>query len=489
MAFSKTPDFSTYQTKMVNLLKQENHRADVATQDEDYLNCFIELVNNQKLEDSRKHIIKRAGTSEYIAAVTGSTVRGMHYNEDFRKLYYAVGRNIYVYNVSTGAATTTLTNFFASSTGDVGFCDYLYDNGTQVIIATDGTELGQITSAEVITMNADADMPAHIPLPVFLDGYLFIVKSGTADIYNSDLNNPLSWTPGDFISAEVGPDLAQAIVKLNNYLVVFGTNTIEYFWDAANASGSPLQRNDTPIKFTGYLGALATHGNRIYFMGHNRYGHPSVFMLEDFKIEEVASPSVIRHLALNTTAYSSARGVVLSSQGHTFYILTVEDLTYVLDLDTKLWSRWAFQNTTTFPARWGVNTRISGTFQALFVFTGETTVYKLDASIYQDDGTNFTVSGVTDNQFFDTYSEKSMNRLVVWADRPPSSSPTPTMSIQWSDDDYLNYSSARTLTLYQDRPSIDQLGRFRRRAFKWSYTVNLPLRLKGFEVMINMGQN
>ena len=489
MPYTKTPEVSTYQTKMVNLLKQENHRDDVATQDEDYLNCFVDLVSNNKLEDSKKHIVKRAGSTQYVASVGGTTVRGFHFNEDFGKIYYCVGRSIYVYNIATSAATTTLTNFFTSSTGDVGFCDYLYDNGTQVVIATDGTELGQITSAEAITMNADADMPVHVPTPVFLDGYLFVLKAGTADVYNSDLNNPLSWTPGDFITAEIGPDTAKNLVKLNNYLLVFGTNTIEYFWDAANASGSPLQRNDTPVKFTGYLGALATFGNRIYFSGQNKEGQPSVYMLEDFKIEEIASPSVVRYLNTVGATFTNAKGSILSIQGHNFYVLNTGTLTYVLDLDTKLWARWAFQAGTEFAVLFAINTRSTTTYRPLFILEGTTAIYRMDQDLYQDNGTNFTVSGVTDNQYFDTYNEKSMGRLVVWADKPPSSTPTPTLSIQWSDDDYQTYNTARTLTLFQDRPNIDRLGRFRRRAFKWSFAVNHPLRIRGFEVNINIGAN
>lgn len=485
MAFSKNPEVSTYQTKMISLLKQENHRGSVATQDEDYLNCYIEIVSNKEVQDSTVNVVKRPGCSQYAASVGSGVVRGMHYNQDFGKLYYCVGRNIYVHNVETGAADTTLTNFFTSSTGTVGFCDYLYDNGTSVVIATDGTELGQITETNVITMNADADMPVHIPQPVFLNGYLFVVKADTADLYNSDLNNPLAWTPGDFISAEIGGDIVKALVKLNNYLLVFGTNTIEYFWDAANPSGSPLQRNDTPIKFTGFLGGVASLGNRVYFVGYNRESQPSVFMMEDFKIEEMGSPSLIRYLSSLTSTYTDFLGSIISHQGHDFYVLKAGTLTYVCNLSNKLWARWAFQSGTSFDMRFAINTKNSTSYQPIFVLNTNATLYKLDQSLYQDVGVNFTVSGVTDNQLFESYNEKSMNRLVVWGDKPSSSS---SLSLQWSDDDYQTFSTARTIELYQQRPSLFQLGRFRRRAFKWSFSSNHPLRLQALEVDINIGQ-
>jgi hypothetical protein len=485
MAFTKTPQESTYQTKMVSPFKQENHRRALATSDEDYLNCYIEMVNNKEIPDKTYNVVKRAGTTQYIASVGASTVRGFHYNEDFKKLYYVVGRSIYVYNFATSAADTTLTNFFVSSTGDVGFCDYLYDDGTQVVIATDGDELGQIEEDNTITMNADADLPDHIPMPIFLDGYLFVLAENTADIYNSDLNNPLAWTPGNFISAEINPDTGKAIVKLNNYLVTFGSNTVEYFWDAAIATGSPLQRNDTPVKFNGYLGGLATFGNFVFYVGNNNEGQPSVFMLEDFKIQELASPSLIRYLVDNTVTYSSIKGSIISHQGHNFYVLNAGDLTYVLDLETKLWTRWAFAADNNFPMTFAINAKNATTYRPIFVLDGASTVYRMTQNLFQDNGTNFTASGVTDLQYFDTYNSKSMNRFVVWADRPTSST---TISIQWTDDDYQSYSTARTIDLDQDRPNMDRLGRFRRRAFKWSFTADQPLRITGFEVELNLGQ-
>jgi hypothetical protein len=77
-----------------------------------------------------------------------------------------------------------------------------------------------------------------------------------------------------------------------------------------------------------------------------------------------------------------------------------------------------------------------------------------------------------------------MSLVTVWADKPAS---TASLLLSWSDDDYQTFSTARTIELMQERPSTDRLGRFRRRAFKWSFTSSLPMRFKGLEVQINMG--
>lgn len=485
MPFSKTPSQSTYQTKMVEVFRQMNNRSNIPTQDEDYLNCFVELVANKELKDQDKLLVKRAGTLSYAASVSGSQIRGAHYNQDFTKLYYVVGNTMYIYNIVTDTLSTSIAAFFGTTSGDVGFCDYLYDNGTQVVIATDGTTLKQIDSANVVTASTDPDLPVHIPIPVFLDGYLFIIKSGTSDLYNSNLNNPLLWTPGDFISAEIGPDLAKAVVKLNNYLVVFGTNTIEYFWDAAVASGSPLQRNDTPVKFNGYLGGLAQHGNRSYFVGHNAQGEPDVFILEDLKMESIGTQSITRYLGNQNLAFTSIKASIIAVSGHVFYVLNAGTYTYAYDLDTKLWARWARGAIANFPITFGISCKTLINVKTLIGFDGETGLYAVDEDYYDDDGTLFTMAGVTDNNYFDTYNTKKMSRLIPWTDKPTSSA---SLSIQWSDDDYQTYNTPRVLDLFQERPNINRLGAFRRRAFKWSFTAAQPMRLRGFEVELNMGQ-
>lgn len=486
MAYDQTPAKSTYQTKKVNLMFQPNNRGTNVSTDEDYLNVFIELVKNKELQDEDAYITKRDGVSSYISAVSGTDIRGMHYNEDFKKLYYCVGSTMYIWNVATNVLSSTNLAFFGTTSGDVGFCDYLYDTGVVVVIATDGTTLKQITSADVITQCTDPDLPVHVPNPVFLDGYLFVLASGTSDLYNSDLNNPLLWTPGNFISAEIDADTAKGVYKLNNYLVVFGSKSIEYFWDAANATGSPLQRNDTPVKLNGLLGAVASHGNKIYFVGNNVSGEPDAFVLEDFKIEPLGDQNLVRYLgSLTTDAYTNWKGSIIGIQGHTFYLLNAGTLTYVMDLETKLWTRWAYQQSGSFLAQFAVNTKNANTYRPLFALEGSTVVHQMSPSVYQDSGITFTCSGITDNEYFDTYNQKAMYRVTVWADKPSS---TASLTLQWSDDDYQSYSTARTIDLFQERPSTNQLGRFRRRAFKWSFTNNTSFRIKGLEVNINQGQ-
>jgi hypothetical protein len=91
---------------------------------------------------------------------------------------------------------------------------------------------------------------------------------------------------------------------------------------------------------------------------------------------------------------------------------------------------------------------------------------------------------VTAPEDFGTLNWKNMSRLVVWADYPTS---TQTITIQWTDDDYQTYNTAQNIDLYQDLPSICQLGGFRQRAFKLTYTGSEDLRIQKLECEINKG--
>jgi len=326
MAYSNTPAVSTFQTKMLKLVSELNSRGSSTSTDVDYLNCYPEILSSKVTQQSEITLRKRHGSTSLVSLAT-TTTRGVHYWEDQDKLFVAQSDDVYVYNMPAGTLAATLSGVFPTTTsGDVGFTEFLYDDGTVKLVVTDGTTLSTIDSSNTVVSSADVDMPVHLPQLVYLDGYLFMVKVNTADLYNSDLNDPLAYTTGNFISSEMFPDKVTALRKLNNYLVLFGSDSIEYFWDAANASGSPLQRNDTPIKLAGLIGGIAQLGNKIYFLGDNNKSEASIFVMEDFKVTQVSSEAIRRYLTASvaTTAYAN----IVSMDGHDFYVLQYGGYTY-----------------------------------------------------------------------------------------------------------------------------------------------------------------
>ena len=484
MPFDKTPSISTYQTKQVSLIADMNSRNDVPTTDVDYLNCFVEITKSKAAKKEDAWLRKRSGTS-VVATLPSSNVRKIYYWEDQQKLYFAHGHDVSVYLMPNFAFITTLVNVFpTTTTGDVGMVEFLYDTGDVKLVVSDGVTLSTIDSAQVVVAGADPDMPVHIPSIVFLDGYLFMVKAESADLYNSNLNDPLAYTAGDFISSEILADRATYVAKLNNYILLFGNESIEYFWDAANETGSPLQRNDTPVKFTGLIGGICQYASNIYFVGDKDESQANVFVLEDFKITPVGDENIRRWLS--STA-PGLYGNILSIDGHDFYCLYAGgQYTYMMELDTRLWSRLGYQSSDVFPITYAFNARVGVSYFPIFAQAGTAAISKFSPTLYQDNGVAITTKAVLNNEEFETYNQKNMARLTLWADRSSGSNP---VTVQWSDDDYQTYNTGQTLELNQEMPCIYRLGRFRRRAFKITHTANKPLRIKTAEVDINMGQS
>lgn len=122
-----------------------------------------------------------------------------------------------------------------------------------------------------------------------LNGYIFVCVGG--DIYNSDLDLPDSWNTSDFISTEIYPDNVVALAKFKNYLVAFGTNTIEFFYDAANVSGSPLTRQEGVLHNIGCIGqgALTELEDRVFWIAQSGSTYYSIWELDKFEVKKVST--------------------------------------------------------------------------------------------------------------------------------------------------------------------------------------------------------
>lgn len=481
----QTEDGQSYETHKVSLIREISTRAgNIFNKDEDFVNILFEIVRDKNASDDRKFLTKRSGVSSLISSISANEVRGLFFWEDAGKLFYSVDKNIYVYNVAT-TVTTTLSNVFSTTTGDVGFTEYLYDNNTVVVVATDGTTLLQVDNLNVVTTCTDPDLPLHQPYPVFIDGYVLVVKAGTADIYNSDLNNPLAWTPGNFISAEMSPDLLKRICKVNNYVVALGTESLEYFWDAGNATGSPFSRNESPIKINSYLGGLCQYGNDVYYIGKNSSGQPSVFLLRDFKMEDIGTPSLVRYLTLVSESAATWRVNVLAMQGHNLVILSAGTKNYVYDIDEKLWGRFAYQATDQFDIKFAVRITTNTVNYSIFCFkTASSEIFRFDDTLMQDAGVNYSCQMITEQSNFGSLNRKTMPRFALYADRTPANS---NITLYWTDDDFQTYEGPRSINMNQDLQSTYGLGSFRQRAFKLVYTGPYILRLQSIEVDVNKG--
>ena len=109
----------------------------------------------------------------------------------------------------------------------------------------------------------------------------------------------------------------------------------------------------------------------------------------------------------------------------------------------------------------------------------------MDIDIHQDSSNDIKVEILTSRIDFQSTKPKFLYRLGVIGDIQSSSSP---ITIDWSDDDYNNYATSRTVDMSNTFPRLVALGRFNRRAFRLAHTANTPLRLESLEMGVVQGK-
>lgn len=479
-------DKDTYEDKVIPLLSIDDQRSADTTIDDIMVNFLPEIVHNPDGSKSL-NVIKRDGSSEEIATTGAGVIRGIHSWDEAGKFYVVIDRDIYIYTISTMVLDTTLVNAFATGTSQVGFTEFLYSTGTVVLICSDGTTLNHITSANVITSSATvaATVGTHIPTPVYYNGYLLLVKSGTGDCYNSDVDDPMTWTAGNFITAEISPDDVSQIAKINNYFILFGRYSVEYFYDVGNPTGTPFARNDVFVKNIGYkyntYRAIAQYGNRLFFAGYKANSSLDIFSLEDFKVDSVTTPAIRRWLeTIGTTLYTN----IFTLNGRDVLVISSSNECFYYDIEAGLWGRLSFKSSSTeFDLKLATTILNSNVKVTAFCTTNNNAIYIFDRTLYQDATINFPCTIRTKGHNFGTNKQKYMSGITLWADRAG----TGDILVEASDDDYQTYPISRTIDLDQENPDALQWGRFRKRAFRLTYTTNNPLRLRGMEISINTG--
>src|SRR5690606_29803769 len=105
-------------------------------------------------------------------------------------------------------------------------------SSSNYLVVSDGADMYYIDTSDTSTAIGDSDLPSKPITPVFFDSYIFVAQEDTSAIYNSDVDDITAWDPTNFLNAEQYADNLIALGKQVNYIVGFGRNSIEFFYDA-----------------------------------------------------------------------------------------------------------------------------------------------------------------------------------------------------------------------------------------------------------------
>lgn len=180
-----------------------------------------------------------------------------------------------------------------------------------------------------------------VPGLAFLDDTYYVMdEQGT--IYGSNLNDALTWDPLNFIKAGIETDCAVAIARQLSYVVAFKETTTEFFYDAANTTGSPLSSVPNAYFRVGCASAdsIAKTENQLIWIGQTSQKGRKVMVLDGFQPQVISTPEVDRILYLDSLAKVYAYAIKIN--GGTFYILTLpgSNKTLVYNFTANEWSFW-----------------------------------------------------------------------------------------------------------------------------------------------------
>lgn len=506
MAFTKTPVQSSFETKNIMLAYDwDNRKATDLTLAVDSKqtvaqNVVFEVVQNQTTGESYYHAIKRDGSEVVISlpsvGYVGETILGIHYWDATTRLVVVSTKHIGIWDSSTGGLISdTAYTGFTNTTVGVNFVEFLYTAGTSTLIISDGFTFGELNAANVFTECVDPDRPSQFNnFPVFMDGYLFLSQDN-GNIVNSDLNNPLSWSPSNFISADSYPDRLKGLARVGTYLVALGSQSCQWYYDAGNPTGTPLAIVQGATQQIGYIQGLVSGENEIYFVGKGAKGAASVYKIAGLKITDLGSPTARRWL--NTTSVSNNnRGHIITMNGHRFFMVILNRdnspiQTYLMDLENNMWSSMTlgadtagaffFSSTQAFVQNITASYAQSTTWLSVY---GARTVLGFRSDLYKDSNVNYTVKFTTQPQDFGTYRIKFGARLLLACDQTASSS---LCSVSWSDNDLTTFSTPRTVDLQYQYTQLYALGSFRKRSWQITYTDAFPMRWRSIELDYDQG--
>lgn len=455
------------------------------------------------------------------ASSNGADARG-------RAIYYwDAADDLYFLNNDTIYKNTSATTVSTSPTAGTKKCKFVEAGGVLVLLDPENNQGFTITTGDVVTEITDTDFPPKQTPAVglayggaALDTYLFVLGEDGI-IYNSDVNDPSTWGALDFLDAERSPDGGQYLGLHHDNIVVYGVRTIEFFYDAANTTGSPLNRRQDLAYQIGCTDGESVweEGDRSFFVGNDFSGSLKVFTLENFGIRKISTSSIDSLLtqAITKDGYSVS-GSGFSAAGHTYYVLNLYTIpsdaestaTLVYDDTSGLWGHWetTVNGLSKFPLiDWSIRTGVQPRYGEGILFNGDlisindnfnpqdtllastyvasgyvTTGYVLSTS---ESGTviNFNIRlGQND---FGIERVKAIPSIRHVGDLTTNSS---NLTIKWAKENNDSFNSGTVIdtSLFQ---RVNRIGKFRRINFELDYSGTEQLRLEALEATVKTGTN
>lgn len=494
--------------KRIQLVASPGYRFNDSTIDSQLINCFAERDPN----DGEYWVQKRPCFTSQILAPAASGVnpaRGIYrfqgYSGGSSAYRFLVVNNARLSYLDAGATTTTLIGNIANAQTNYAF-ETVRSSPNFFAVLNDGGNAYYTDTTTLVNMNGLANFPNNTVRGwAYLDGTLYVMTQLNQIYGSANLDDPTVWSALNVIIARNGSDAAVCLGKHKEYVMALKESSTEFFYNAANPTGSPLQSlRGSKIPY-GCANAYTYQSidDENMWVSRSEGGFYQVVRLTNLRPTVVSTPAVDRILRTFTGALGLGNSLLTSSfqlklGGHRYYGLSIPVavfnyvtgvtstgfVTLVYDLDEKLWYRWTSASSNT---SWEVSGTAgadsSGRTLMQNYSTGNIHVLAEDYIQPTDSGTSPTVDIYTVDHDFGTQRTKQLGAMYFRGNRIDGS----RMLLRHSDNDFTTWSPFREFDLSKERPSLTDCGSFYRRAWNLRHQSSTPFRLKTTDLQLDIG--
>jgi hypothetical protein len=437
-------------------------------------------VANQRLrnlyaepnEEGARYPFTLYGTPGLAAwsSVGVAPIRGIHqFGSD---LYVVAKDTLYIVDVATKVATNAGR---ITGNGRVRMAD----NGTHVAIAT---------SADAYAANRDG----LISLPEgnfsdvdYQDGYLIWTRRGDQTFYISGLDDATTIDPLDFSSADVIMDNIVGVVCNHREPWMMGERSVEVFANTGDAA-FPFSRVSYIERGCASVGSIAKFERSVIWLDNNL----RVCMAVGYQPQTISTPAIEKLIAAATEPNSS-EAFVYTQGGHSFYMLSFNDLSLSYDFTTGLWHERISQN----EDRWRADAYAYFDSRKLHLVADFETndIYELDLDTYSDNGDEiirecpFSLRSGANWGFL----QELVIDMETGVGLTLGQGSAPVANLDWSEDDGRTWSNPveRSMGImgnHRTRVNFTRLGRFRNREFRLRISDPVKVAILGAEARVDL---
>lgn len=260
------------------------------------------------------------------------------------------------------------------------------DNGNQLFIACNGPSYIYNLALDTLAIISDLDFPGA-QMVGYMDGYFVFTEPNSQRVWTTNLYDGTQIEPLDYASAEGSPDGLVSLIVDHRELWLFGTNSVEVWYDAGNIDFpfAPIQGAFNEIGCAASY-SVAKMDNSVFWLGSDARGRGIVYKAEGYTGKRISTHAVEWQIQQYGNL-SDAIGYTYQQDGHQFYVLVFPsaDTTWVYDAATQAWHERASWEHGQYHRHRG-NCQVSFNDEIIIGDYENGNVYAFDLNYYSDNG-------------------------------------------------------------------------------------------------------